>query len=262
VYVTPGDTKWALAAKVPPAVLEAARRQLSDLPPADGSKVVVGEQGMAVLLAFGGPASDGEYLAIRLSREHRTPVYVLDFDDEIDLDEACAIRHFEGTKLTWVKGDPVEFLESHGITAPGYEPLPESPVTAIGVVDGITLDEAKKALPEAQDLFTTNARGVLVQDLSGTVTSQLARAAHRQSYVVFYDQEDKSFLCSVWHPDQMGDECFAIGTTSTTGSPKIDSVLGETTMDGILRVLDIPREALIGDTGPAPTTAPCEEPPK
>jgi hypothetical protein len=251
VYVTPGDTKWAVAAKVPPAVLEAARRRLSDLPLADGSKVVVGEQGMAVLLAFGGPASDGEDLAVRLSRKHRTPVYVLDFDDEIDLDEACAIMQFEGTKLTWVKGYPAEFLESYGIIAPGYEPLPESPVTSIGVVDDATLDEARKAMPELQNMFTANARGVLVKAHSGTVTIQLARALHRRAYVVFYDREDKSFLCSVCHPDQMGTECFALGM-GTGSSPVLDSILGETTMDGILRVLDIPRDALISDGSDAP----------
>jgi hypothetical protein len=232
-------------------VLEAARRrlsELSDLPLTDGSEVVVGEQGMAVLLAFGGPASDGEYLAERLSRTHRTPFYVLDFDDNLEYEDyAVAIMRFEGTKLTRMKGNPVEFLESHGITVPGFGPLPESPVTSIGVVDGVTLAEACKAMPHLLAMFTTNARGVLVKSPAGVVTTQLARAVHRLSYVVFYDRGDKSFLCSVWHPDQMDDECFAIGTTSTTGSQRIDSILGETTMDGILRVLDIPRDALLVD---------------
>lgn len=262
VHITPGDTKWAVAAKVPPGVLEAARRQLSDLPLADGSKVVVGEHGMAALLAFGGPASDGEYLATRLSRKHRTPVYVLDFDDEIDLEEACAIMQFEGTQLTWVKGHPATFLKAYGITAPGYEPLPESPVTAIGVVDDVTLDEARKAFPEAQDLFTANARGVLVKDRSGTITIRLARAVNRQSFTAFYDREDGTFLCAMSKPGRMENVCFVIGTTSAAGMTLVDSVLGETTLDGVLRTLDIPRETLLGDTGPMPITALRKEPPK
>jgi hypothetical protein len=256
VFVTPGDTKWALAAKVPPAVLEAARRRLAELSelPLDGSQVMVGDQGMAVLLAFDGPPSDGEYLAVRLSRKHRTPFYVLDFDDNLEYEDyAVAIMRFDGNKLTRMKGNPVELLESYGIMVPGFGPLPESPVTSIGVVEDVTLDEARKAMPEAQEFFIANARGVLVKAHSGAVTMQLARAFYRRSYVVFYDREDKTFLCSVCHPDQMGDECFPIGMDPGS-SPVVDSILGETTMDGILRVLDIPRDALIADGGAAQDT--------
>jgi hypothetical protein len=254
-YISPGDTKWAVVAQVQPSILKAARHRLSELIRTDGSEVVTGDQGMSALLAFGGSTGEGEDLAIKLSRKYRIPVYVLDFDDELDSeDEACAIRQFEGAMLTWLKGHPAAFLESYGITPPGYGPLPESPVTTIGVVDGVTVEQARTAMPEAQDLFVANARGVLVRDLSGTVTSRLASEVHRVSYVVFYDREEKTFLCSVCHPDQMGEECFSLGM-ETGGSPLIDSILGETTMDGILRVLGIPRDLLIaGDLPVSPAS--------
>jgi hypothetical protein len=248
VYITPGDTQWAVVAKVPPAVLDAARCRLSEMIRTDGSRVVTGEHGVSALLVFGGDPSEGKDLAIRISRKHRTPAYLLDFDDNLEYEDyACAIRKFESAKLTWLKGNPIEFLESHGITAPGFEPLPESPVTAMGVVDDITLDEARKVMPEAEDLFTANARGVLVKDISGTITIRLASAVNRPSFTAFYDREDGTFLCAISRPDRMEDVCFAIGTTSAAGMPLVDSVLGETTLDGVLRVLDIPRDALFGD---------------
>jgi hypothetical protein len=203
------------------------------------------------LLVFGGGPDEGEALAIRLSRKHRTPAYVLDFDDEIDLEEACAIMQFEGTKPTWVKGHPAEFLESYGITPPGYEPGLESPVTSVGVVDDVTLDEARLAVPEAQECFSANARGVLVKPPAGGLTLNLAMAVNRRSFTAFYDREDRSFLCAMWTPDRMANVCFAIGTTHTAGMPLVDSILGETTLDGVLRVLDIPRELLIVDGIPA-----------
>jgi hypothetical protein len=52
--IFPNDTQWALAAKVPTAVLDAARSELSDFLQGEGSRVIRGNKGMSVLLVFGG----------------------------------------------------------------------------------------------------------------------------------------------------------------------------------------------------------------
>ena len=79
--VVPGDTQWAIAGKVPLSALERCRRELDDWLQGEGSKVVSGSEGFAALLVFGGPP-EGESLAVEISRKHKTPIYVLDFNDE------------------------------------------------------------------------------------------------------------------------------------------------------------------------------------
>jgi hypothetical protein len=71
-----------------------------------------------------------------------------------------------------------------------------------------------------------------------------------RSYTVFFNREDDDFSCIVREPDGR-EACFEIGPPSPNYAP-LDSVLGETTIDGILRVLEIPRDALPGL--PAPRT--------
>lgn len=56
-----------------------------------------------------------------------------------------------------------------------------------------------------------------------------------------------------------GTNAFPIGMR-TGGSPVVDSILGETTLDGILCVLDIPRELLIAGDPPYVTPAARKEP--
>lgn len=237
--IFPNDTQWAIAAKVPATVLEAARKQLSDILQTDGSRIAPGNEGMCVLLAFGGSLDEGEGLAIEISREHKTSVYVLDFNDE-----AMSIRRFDSPRVKWIKGHPADFLESFGVTAPGYEPrlLPAPTVTVIGVVDDVTLAQAHKAMPKAKERFTANARGVLVDDESFE-TIDLSKKLQRRSFLLFYDRKDGSFTCVIRSPDQQTEECFAVGRPSVNYT-HIDSILGETTLDGILRVLDIPRHML------------------
>jgi hypothetical protein len=247
VLITPGDTVWAIAAKVPTSALEAARRQLIDydLPYPEGSKVESGKNGMSALLVFGGGASQGEEIASKLSRKYRTPAYLLDFDDELEFEEGMGIRQFEGKRYTWVNGHPAAFLDSHGIDAPGYEPLPESPVISVGIVEGATLKEASEALPGAKELFVPHSRGVLVKRPAGVATEQLSESLNRRSFTIFYNRRDKSFSCYIWKPDAK-EACFAVGQP-THDYEVADSVLGETTLEGILRVLDIPRELLFPD---------------
>jgi len=244
--INPDDTKWAIAAKVPASVFEAARCELSEFLQTDGSRVVSGDKGMSALLVFGGSPGEGEDLAVELSQKHKTSVYLLDFDDE-----AIAIGQFDGPRVKWKRGHPADFLESYGITAPGYEPRPARIITIsiIGVVDGITLEQAQKAVPKARDRLAANARGVLVNDIS-CETIDLSRKFKRQSFTLFYDRADGSFSCVVRKPDQQYEECFD-PKESSPNYKAIDSILGEITLDGILRVLDIPRHMLPPPEGTA-----------
>jgi hypothetical protein len=238
--IFPNDTQWAIAAKIPTAVLEAARGELSDFLQGEGSRVVRGNKGMSVLLVFGGSLGEGEDLAEELTRDHKTSVFLLEFGDW------ARIQQFDGSRVKRKKGHPADFLESYGVIAPGYESktLFVPPITVVGVVEGATLEQARRALPKKKDLFAACARGVLVNDVAHE-TLKLSRKLKRRSFTLFYDREDGSFSCIIWISDQH-EECFSAGEESVNYKP-IDSILGETTLDGILRVLDIPRHMLFPD---------------
>jgi hypothetical protein len=248
--IFPEDTQWAIAAEVPAAVLTAARRRLSKPLRRKGSRVVTGDGGVSALLVFGGSLEEGYDLAITISQKNLTPAYLLDFNDE-----AYSIRQFEGTsegtRVRWKKGHPAKLLRSHGITPPGYEPPPESPVRVVGLVEHVTLAEACEAMPEAKESFTAGSRGLLVKEATGTLTLALSRVFKRRSFTVFHDPEDMRFWCVIWKSDSKPEECFAIGRSTGSYQP-IESVLGEMTADGILRALGIPRRMLFPDGAPAP----------
>jgi hypothetical protein len=238
--VFPGDTKWAIAGKVPSSALEECRHELEDWLQGEGSSVVSGNDGFAALLVFGGPP-EGESIAIDLSRKYKTPMYVLDFNDE--LDDGLWITEYRGDHAKRKRGYPATFLKERGVVPPGYEPSPPTPVKAIGVVDGITVDQARKALPKGKELFSANARGVLVDDRTGMVAISVAMKLKRRCFTAFYNWEDKSFSCAVWEPGKP-DASFSLGMANVNFEP-LDSILGETTIEGVLRVLDIPRHLLI-----------------
>ena len=69
--ITPNDTRWAIAAKVPVDTLEGVRAKLPKLLCGKGSKVVAGDAGFCALLVFGENADEGESAAMQLSRGHR-----------------------------------------------------------------------------------------------------------------------------------------------------------------------------------------------
>ena len=244
VLITTGDTQWALAAKVPTAVLEAAREELSDFLQGEGSRVVHGTKGMSVLLVFGGSIGEGDDLAEELTRAHKTSVFLLEFGDW------AGIKQFDGARVKRKKGHPAKFLESYGVIAPGYESefLPAPPITVIGVVEGATLEQARRAMPKRKETFVANSRGVLVNDVSHVFTTlKLSQKLKCHSYTLFYHRDDGTFICIVRNPDQpLMEESFSVGTQDANSTP-IDSILGETTLDGILRVLDIPRHMLFPD---------------
>jgi hypothetical protein len=237
--VSPEDTQWAIAGKVPLSALEACIPELEEWLQGDGSKVVSGSDGFAALLVFGGPPA-GESFAIELSRKYKTPVYLLDFYDE--LDDGLWITEYRGERAKGKPGYPAAFLATHGIIAPGYEPRPPPPIKAIGVVDDVTVEQARKALPEGRELFTANARGVLVDDRTGMVAISVALKLKRRCFTVFYNWEEETFSCTVYEPGKP-DSCFSLGMSNANYEP-LDSILGESTIDGVLRVLDIPRHLL------------------
>lgn len=245
VLITTGDTQWALAAKVPIAVLEAARGEFSDFLQGDGSRVVHGTKGMSVLLVFGGSIGEGDDLAEELTRKHKTSVFLLEFGDW------AGIKQFDGARVKRKKGHPAKFLESYGVIAPGYESkfLPAPPITVIGVVEGATLEQARRALPRKKELFAANSHGVLVNDVANE-TLKLSQKLKRRSFTLLYNREEGTFGCLIWRSDQ-DEECFTVDSSSWVNYKHVDSILGETTLDGILRVLDIPRHMLFPDGGGA-----------
>jgi hypothetical protein len=234
--VFPGSTHWAIAGRVPASSLAKIGRRLPEWLHGDGHRVVTGKDGFAALLVFGGPADLGERPADELARRHG-PVYLLDFDDE-----AYSIKELTGSKVKRLRGYPNELLEKHGIIAPGWEPSPPSPVIVAGVVEGITPEEARRLCSdfEADLEFAQHPRGVLVTGYAASDAAyKLTIERKVRSFTVFFNPEDQRFSCAITEPDK-GNSWF------TTGEPnpsrvQIDSVLGETTMDGVLRVLGIPR---------------------
>jgi hypothetical protein len=234
--VFPGDTQWAIAGKVPAPSLAKIGRRLPEWLHGDGHRVVTGKDGFAALLVFGGPADLGERPATELAK-HGGPIYLLDFDDE-----AYSIKELTGSKVKRLRGYPNELLEKHGIIAPGWEPSPPSPVITAAVVEGITVEEARRTCPdvEAELELAEHPRGVLVTGYAASdVAYELTIRRKVRSFTVYFNPEDQDFACAVTEPGK-GNAWFTTGTPNPSLA-HIDSVLGETTMDGVLRVLGIPR---------------------
>ncbi len=233
--VFPGDTHWAIAGKVPASLLAKIGRHLPEWLHGDGHRVVTGKDGFAALLVFGGPADLGERPADELARRHG-PVYLLDFDDE-----AYSIKELTGSKVKRLRGYPNELLEKHGIIAPGWEPSPPSPMITAGVVEGITPEEVRSTCPGFEVELAEHPRGVLLTGFAASsVALEMTIRRKVRSYAVYFNREDGDFSCIVRNSDG-SDGCFAVDKPSPN-YPPLDSILGETTMDGILRVLGIPRE--------------------
>jgi hypothetical protein len=231
------DTQWAIAGNVETAVLEKLMRQLPKELQGQGARVVSGNDGFAALLVFGDLPS--ETLAKRLLADV-TPVYLLDFDDDAPVTLKLDRRKTRVTE-THVGQHPAGFLEEHGIMAPGYV-LSPTPVREAGIIEGVSVGDAKRALPPDADdvLLRDHPRGVLTDNaiIGGMVADELGKRA----YLIFYNPEDGHFLCMVQEADH------SVSSYSpqkpSPNCPALDNVLGETTSEGILRVLEIPGEML------------------
>lgn len=246
IRISPEDTQWAIAGRVEPDVLARIARSLPRELQTNGSKVVAGRDGFAALLVFGDIPSERLAKQLLLSV---TPVYLLDFDDD-----APATRKLERKKTrvteTRVDGHPAEFLEERGIVAPGYADAP-SPVLMVGLVEATTPAEAKDALkargaePDHQVEFRVHPRGVLiVGDRSAMCSSMVAMKLKRHAYDLFRNPEDGWFTCVVHDPSHADGEASYSPVRPDPNSRPLDNILGETTLDGILRILEIPGELL------------------
>ena len=89
---------------------------------------------------------------------------------------------------------------------PRYRPKLPPPMRSIGVVHGVTVEQACMAFPK-------------------------------------YNLEDRTFFCVTRGPGKP-DACFTTGEPMPTYE-SIDSILGETTLEGVMRVLSIPRGRLV-----------------
>jgi hypothetical protein len=238
IKIFPENTQWAIAATVNTTTLEQLTRQLPKELQSDGSKIVTGKDGFAAMLVFGDLPD--ETLARQLLAAV-TPVYLLDFDDE-----APSIVKLDRKKTsvieTRVDAYPADFLEERGIVAPGYAFTP-SPIAAVGLVEGITPAEAKRAIPGAEVKFREHPRGVLIlDDESGLVPYVLSKSLGQRAYMVLHNPEDNWFCCDLYEPGQKP-ASFSPVRRDPSSAP-LDNILGETTLDGILRVLAISRELL------------------
>jgi len=240
IKISRDDTKWAIACKVTTDVLEQVAHKLPRELQGEGSKIVAGNQGFAALLVFGDLPD--ETLAKQLLVSV-TPVYLLDFDDNapvtLKLDRKKT-RIIE----TRVNEHPADFLEEQGIVAPGYAFTP-SPVKSVGIVEGISLIEARRAMPPGAEVkvkVSEHPRGVLVG--YATTAGSVARQLGKRAYLIFHNPADGDFSCMVQEPDHSLSAYSPPPQEPNPNVPALDNVLGETTPDGILRVLEIPRELL------------------
>jgi hypothetical protein len=266
------DIQWGIAGKVSVDVLADAQSQLSEPSEplaTDLFKIMSGNDGMSVLLVYDDEGVTSEQLPRKLSRKYRTPIYILDFNEH-----SPGIHEYNGTRDRWRdEQHPAEFLAAYGITPPEHKHWVPSPIIEISVVEGATVEQARSVRPDAEEeMFTANSRGVIVQGGLGFAACDLAEALKCREYTISYDPEDQRFLCVISTPLESGwlqNERFSLGEWSTlsrevidlfmsafesdeddAGPPDdiiVDSILGETTIDGILRVLDIPRHMLFPD---------------
>lgn len=244
IRISPEDTQWAIAGRVATTSLQELARKLPKELHGKGSKVVTGQDGFAALLVFGDLPS--EQLARQLLATV-TPVYLLDFDDDAPVTTKLDRKKGRVTETT-LDQHPADLLKEQGIVAPGYEPL-VSPVLMVGLVEEATPADARRALEaDGSELnprveLRVHPRGVLiVGDQFGVTPVWVAQNLKRRTYVVFRNPKDGWFCCVVHEP---GKESASYSPVRPDlNSPPLDNILGETTLEGILRVLEIPGELL------------------
>jgi hypothetical protein len=242
--IFPNDTQWAVAGKTTAATLERLARALPKDLQGEGSKVVMGKDGFAALLVFGDLPS--ESLAKRLLSTV-TPVYLLDFDD--DAPSTLELERKKGRIVeTRLDKHPADLLEEQDIIAPGYASTPTS-VKDVALVEGVTINQARRVIADKfgaelaaglEAELREHPRGVLM--LNGPVGATIGRKVGRRSYSLYHNPEDGWFSCVVQEPGK-NRSAFCLGEPDANAVP-LDNILGETTLEGILRVLEIPGELL------------------
>jgi hypothetical protein len=236
IRISPADTKWAIAGELAVNILKQIREQLPIELQADGSRIVSGREGFAALLVFGGPPDE------RLAKQHLASgvsVYLLDFDEDAPVTLKLDLKKGAIAERR-LNEHPAAFLEAHGIVAPGYEDTP-SPVKSVGIVEDTSLTSAKRAMPRDADVrLIAHPRGVLMDyaPAAGMVANKLGK----RGLLVFRNPDDGWFCCVVCEPGMEDRSYSPFGPSPNL--PSIDNVLGETTLEGIVRVLAIPGELL------------------
>ena len=236
IRISRDDTQWAIAGKTTIEALEQLARALPRELQGEGSKVVAGKDGFAALLVFGDLPS--ESLAKQLLTTV-TPVYLLDFDD--DAPATLKLERKKGRVAeTRIDKHPADLLEEQEIVAPGYAFTP-TPVRDVALVEDVSIDQARRAIAAGFEAeLRVHPRGVLV--LNGPVGAMIAEKVGRRGYSLYYDPEDGWFSCFV---DEPGKQPAAFSpVTPDPNAIALDNILGETTLEGILRVLEIPGELL------------------
>lgn len=230
------DTRWALAGHFSTAVLSELARQLPSALQGDGSRVVSGNAGFAALLVFGDVPS--ERLA-HLLLATKAPVYLLDFDD--DAPKTIKLeRQKTNVTETRIDGHPAEFLEEHGIEAPGFASA--VPAMSVGVIENVTVEEVQRAFPTGFEVeLRQHPRGVLA--LAGTPAGLAAEKLKRRAYCVYRNPQNGWFTCLLYDGGAVRG-AFSSEPDDDDEDPRLDNILGETTLEGIVRTLEIPGELL------------------
>ncbi len=237
------DLQWAIVAAFPAEDLEWCQRQLPWPLSKQGSQVIAGARGFSALLGYGGSNDLWMSVAVRFSELLKTSTYLLDFRGD-----ESSIKRLD-VRVRRNKVPPAEFLAEHGIEVFVHKP-PSVWWKFIGVIDGVTLDQAREqTLPGERHLLHANKRGVLVDH--DCLADEIGIQLERTSYTLLYDQiGGAKFSCQVLEPGKRVVKFDPEG--SAPDYEPIDSVLGETTLDGILRVLDIPRDLLLAKPAARP----------
>jgi hypothetical protein len=236
----PFDTRWAIAAETTTKKLEA----LADETIIDAIRwrVLEGSDGFAAIVAGDGPADDYENHVAAFATKLKRPVFLLDFNDEAD-----AVLEYSSTKARpkRLRIHPAAFLREHGITAPGYEPRERARSRTVLIVEGSTPEATRKASPDKSLTFDPHPRGTLVRGDVKIGGEELIKKLGGRVFLVRCHGSKGSFRCCI---DERGKKSQLFQPTGEHQYPDlydyVDNVLGERTLDGILRVLSIPKEHL------------------
>jgi hypothetical protein len=235
----PFDTRWAIAAEATTKNLAALGKEA--IIDAIRWRVLEGKDGFAAIVAGDGPADDYEDYVGAFAAKLKRPVYLLDFNDEAD----SVLEYTSKAKPTRLRVHPSTFLRERGITVPGYEPRERSRSRTVLVVEGATPEATRKASPDKSLTFDPHPRGTLVRGDVKIGGEELIKKLGGRVFLVRCHGANGTFRCCI---NERGKKSQLFQPTGEHQYPDlydyVDNVLGERTLDGILRVLSIPPEHL------------------
>lgn len=226
------DTRWGVAAPVARPLFEEVASRLI---PQKRWAVLEGRDGFSALLVGDGDV-DPQLAAAFMARNDAV-VYLLDFDDE-----SPAVIELDQGKKKKRKGHPAAFLQDHGIVAPGYEPPPESPVRSVIVIDGAA---PKAAMKLGFDAFThaQHSRGTLVTGRVLGSEKDYVKKLGGPIYTLTYNNATGAFWCTIEERGKPSRWC-GPETPLSKYYERVPDIFGETTLEGVCKVLDVPPDLL------------------